>query len=512
MKDEFNDNSDLTTKEDTKEENTETNNDANMEGLGFDDKTENSSDEQTKETKENEINDADSVEMDTDSNEELVGEKPINENEEIKTDANSEANVSEGTEESEYGEGSEGGDLEEINDIKNRVSDLIGKKKYIDDAKDIANNSETGRYYTDHTDIHKKQVTDKTLETSNALKEAIEAGNFDNREMDDKTVPFTSNINNKLLACAAMSHDTGMSDHGYDLVMELGEDGKPTKTPQKDNDGNYVFKIQDPDDCSKFTPVRENHTLNSALNVLKNRSEYKEMGFNDNEINQMAVLCFSHSKSNSGIKNLNNKNDWEEGFSRINALVNKYNEDNKDNQISFDKNSLSNDETLSLLATSALALRVGDVSRDTIKDAPSQSGEKVHINKDLINSDANSYEEEVGAINCVEIGDTKDTMNNVISRKCHVGEQNITQNETEFDKENGKIVHSITVADGEFAPHCTIEAIKEHIGEFGSSGLGKYEIMIDLGNKKGKQELYNAKLQRFISESKLDERIKLRFN
>lgn len=58
---------------------------------------------------------------------------------------------------------------------------------------------------------------------------------------------------------------------------------------------------------------------------------------------------------------------------------------------------------------------------------------------------------------------------NLKSRQVHVGEQNIVDNKTYFDKEKKKIVHEVVIEDGNIAPYCTIEALRDHIGEMESA-------------------------------------------
>lgn len=60
----------------------------------------------------------------------------------------------------------------------------------------------------------------------------------------------------------------------------------------------------------------------------------------------------------------------------------------------------------------------------------------------------------------------------------HIGEQNITENHTGIN-EDGKVQHIVTVNDGNYAPYCTQEALKDHLGEFASAKDGQFVVKVD---------------------------------
>lgn len=289
---------------------------------------------------------------------------------------------------------------------------------------------------------------------------------------------MVGNIDKSVLEGAALSHDTGMRGDGYALTPVLDETGKQMKDEngkklyEKDSDGHYKVKAES---NSNFEEVRDNHSLNSAINVLADRDKYKELGYSDSQIDMMAAECMAHSKSSSGVASLNSKADWSDCFDRIDATVEKYNEDHPDSPITFDRTQFeSNDEKLGQLATSTLALRVGDVSRDSGPEAVSQSGEAIHIDRDTINDDGGSIKEELKDADITR-GEDFEVVDNTKSRQVHTGEQNITENHTSCDA-NGNINHEITVNDGNSAPKCTQEAISDHLGEFASAKDCKFNI------------------------------------
>ncbi len=208
-----------------------------------------------------------------------------------------------------------------------------------------------------------------------------------------------------------------------------------------------------------------------------NRDEFKELDYSDEDIDKMALACMVHSKSNSGVHDLNSIADWSAGFDRMDSLVAAWNADHKDNQISFDRTPFENStEKLGILASETLALRVGDVSRDSGPEAEAQSGEAVHVDRDSINDMGGTIEKEVQDAD-ITIGDKNEDVPSVKSRQVHVGEQNITENHT-YVGTDYSIIHEITVADGCSAPECTQEAVTDHLGELNSAKDAEFTVII----------------------------------
>lgn len=344
---------------------------------------------------------------------------------------------------------------------------------YYDEAKQVAINSpDNGRYYTDHREAHVEMVANKSLEVSDALKDAIKLGGV-NRESSADRVAFSINIDRMTIEGSALSHDTGMRGNGYAL----------------DDKVNGIYGVHE-EDNSDFNEVRNNHSINSALNLLENRDKYKEAGYSDEQIDKMAAECMAHTKSNSGVHDLNSKAEWSDCFDRIDAAVDAYNKDHSDAKIKFDRSIFENDDNkLGELASETFVLRVGDVSRDSFAGAEAQSGEAVWIDRSTLNNHSgrdietydvdgrghfiepntkekiNAYDLETrGAI--IKIGE--DTVESSKSRQVHVGEQNIVKNHT-YCNDVGIITHSVNVEDGASAPYCTTEALKDHMGELATA-------------------------------------------
>ena len=341
-----------------------------------------------------------------------------------------------------------------------------------------AASDDMGKNFTSHNEDHLEQVRAKTSE---ALAAMVNTLNFGSIERDGATgdVHFDEHVDFRVAQAAAEAHDTGMSNHGY--VFDCDE----KKVPRRDVNGNIIVLKQNSLD---FISIRSNHSANSALNVLRARESYKAIGFTDAQVDEIAVLVYAHSKSNSGVTDLNNSKSWSDCFDRIEALKNKFNADHPNNKVSFTRSRFegaSNARKLGSLATEALALRVGDVSRNSGPDALAQSGEIVHVEKSTVNSSGNSWKDEIeGAV----IMRANVPVTHDLSRRIHIGEQNIVDNHTEF--KNGALTHTITINDGSYAPHCTAEAIVDHIGELASAKNGHFVVELKFNSSCDKMEQY----------------------
>lgn len=350
---------------------------------------------------------------------------------------------------------------------------------YYDNAGTLALNNADGRAFTDHKQAHAEMVAKKTSEVADAVVAAIKRGGLSNSIGDEK-IAFGSNINRKLLEAAALSHDTGMSGSGYALSPLMGDNGKQLKDEfkrkmyEKGEDGKYIVH---PEDNVNFSEVRENHSLNSAINVLKARSEYIKAGFTDNDVDRIAAECMAHSKSGSGVSDLNRRYDWSDSFDRIDAIVDAYNADHPEATITFNRSVIEeDDDVFSSVVSETLALRIGDVSRDSWPDAEALSGEIVHVDRATLNNSAGSVEGELENA-LITIGDKGDTVDSLKSRQVHAGEQNIIDNRT-YANSAGRLTHKITVNDGSSAPKCTQDSISDHLEEFLCIGDEKFDVEI----------------------------------
>ncbi len=370
-----------------------------------------------------------------------------------------------------------------------------------------------GKNFTEHNEHHVEQVKEKTTEALDANVAAIREGKME-RPGATGDVHFSDQmVDYKTTQAAALAHDTGMSDHGYALRF--------------DENGNVLgVDKQNPTD---FDSVRQNHSANSALNIMTHREEYKEAGFTDSQVDEMAVLTYAHSKSSSGVGDLNNSASWSVCFDRMDALKDQYNKDHPDKEITFDRTRFEgeqNRERLGSVATETLALRDGDVSRNSGPDAVSQSGETMHVEKkeEPEKQNPKNWKDETHNFE-VKRGDTvleppvipegvtdqkvveayeKQTENVLKAKQVHIGEQNIVDNHTEL--KNDRLTHTITVADGNHAPLCTAEAIKDHVGEFATAKNSDMDIDVQFNSPcdSHTQDQYDA-FRDYIKNAKNDD-------
>ncbi|MBQ8307143.1 MAG: hypothetical protein IJX90_13110 [Blautia sp.] len=351
---------------------------------------------------------------------------------------------------------------------------------YYETSREVAINSpELGRLFTDHKTAHALLTTAKTLEAVQVLKEAVEKGSLPGTAKQGH-VAFGTSIDMAVVEGAALSHDTGMSGSGYALTEAVDEAGNTVK----DENGSTVYEYLENglyalhhEDNSQFTELRSNHSFNSALIVLINRERYKAAGYSDEQVDHMAILCMAHSKSTSGVRDLNSREDWLLCFDRMDSLVYAYNQDHPDAPISFERTPFEQDEDLlAAVVTESLAIRVGDVSRDSHPDAEAQSGELVHIDRSTIDDHGGSIEAEIEPMTAV-IGEEGDELLHLKDRQVHAGEQNITMNRM-YLGDDGVVTHEITVADGCSAPLCTQSSIGDHLGELYSARDGQFAVSI----------------------------------
>ena len=339
-------------------------------------------------------------------------------------------------------------------------------QNYYKRAKEIALNNEEGQVYTDHNTEHFMMVLDKTTSIIKSIKEYVTSKPSASTN-DTDYIPFSDKVNSNVITAISLAHDTGMCGFGYTFCI----DSNGLYIKQKDN----YYKMK-PLNITDYSEIRTNHGLNSALIVLQNRKELRNLGFTDVEIDEIATICMSHFISTSGVFNVNSKKNWFECFLRINSAIKAYNNDNTNSLIYFDEKPLISDNYLRTLATESLAIRLGDVSRDSGPKAKSQSGEIVFVDRNSFNNKGNSIESELKNAH-ITIGDSGKEILSLKSRQVHAGEQNILFNETHIGS-NNSLVHTITVKDGNSVPKCTQTAIHDHTRVLASAPKESFDVEI----------------------------------
>ena len=350
--------------------------------------------------------------------------------------------------------------------------------------------------FTNHTEEHVLMVTDKTLEIMDSFGKAINKGTFQKantfskNNQDPNRLNFRiGKINGETLVIASVYHDAGMKSGGYIIDKEgkvvLDDYGKPKKAI----DGN---------------DIRKNHALNSAIVLLVDRDFWKNT---DVDVDFACLLCFAHSKSTSGVRDLNSKSDWINGFNKLDRAIKAYNSEHE-KKIYFNRERFEKDDNLlSVLMTSALAIRLGDVSRDSGKHAKAQNGGEIVVYKSTVNSLANDAPGE--AQNARVYNYRTGFVKGLFSRQVHVGEQNNVLNHTLLD-ENGKVYHEMTIEDGNYAPYCTFQNVIEHCGEIESAPDADIYVRIQFNNDVTShyQKVYNQMRQAYYDQ-KGDKAIKI---
>mgnify|MGYP003514467714 CR=1 FL=1 len=339
--------------------------------------------------------------------------------------------------------------------------------------------------FTDHTEEHFLMVAEKSAEIMEVFGQAIKKGTFQKNNTFEKNAQDSNRINFGLgtiddadVLLASIYHDSGMKAGGYVLDKEgcvvLDEYGKPKKA----SDGN---------------DIRKNHALNSAIILLADRDLWKDI---DVDIDAATLLCFAHSKSTSGIRDLSSKSDWIKGFDKLDRTIKAYNSEHE-YKIFFNRERFENDDILlSNLITTSLALRLGDVSRDSGKHAKSQSGGEIVVYKSTVNSLAKDAPSE--AQNARVYNYRTGYINSLFSRQVHIGEQNNVLNHTFLDK-NDRVYHEMTIDDGNYAPYCTFQNVLEHCGEIESAPDADIYIRIVFNNDVSAQykKVYNQMRQTY---------------
>lgn len=348
-----------------------------------------------------------------------------------------------------------------------------------------------GRYFTNHGMEHVKMVKEKTLEACLSIHKYIKNNSFPKRKYK-----VNGKYNEKIVIAAALSHDVGMNGDGLKrksvFSNEFIEKVKSKYTNEDiDNinlniynhyeynkvagmlalDGikdiekyNIEFSNQKMND---YDEVRKNHSLNSARFVLENREKYKKIGLDDKAIDEISCLCYVHSKSSSGLKDLTNKEEWNDVFDTLEGLS-EYLSDASNKNISFNRDNFKSSFNMNRLITETIALRIGDVSRDSFIGNVSQSGEKITLSDDD-----------------VWIGD-RETISDEDSKPIHQGEQNINRNRLIYNTERNELVHKIFMTNKNMYCKQIAKAIKEHIKELATCNNLIFAVEIIMNEKSTK--------------------------
>ena len=181
--------------------------------------------------------------------------------------------------------------------------------------------------YCDHTEAHTLQVAFLSMKALNAIsEESVATTQYSQATEAEYREIFVAGLLHDLGMAAGMIEDGHPMMYGVNIETKYNEVSKTATLVASLIDLSMKKK-------GKLSNIiRENHTLNSAVAILSMRSELEALGL---DADRLAMLCFSHSKSNSGVGLLTEASDWALCVTKIQEAVAVYNANNPTNQVSF---------------------------------------------------------------------------------------------------------------------------------------------------------------------------------
>lgn len=324
---------------------------------------------------------------------------------------------------------------------------------HYENGKIIAGNIESFNSYKEHYLLeggHIEKVHDKSLEAADVITEYLEK-NTDQRL-------YSADIDYKTLEVMALYHDTGMD----------GNIPKPEYGIQKE----LYNKTGKPEQIAFEDTFRKYHSLESAIHVLRDRKQIESKGVNADEA---AVGCLLHSKSCSGVCDLEDPSQWGAAIKGLQDRVSEYNEQHPEEQISFDSSFLLdekgdfNQKKLSEMRTECLCLRVGDGNGHDELSRISQNGKEISFdleNYEFTESDK-GWRDEIARGEVWIDGQMLDNANDPSGsgRMYNLGEGNLKKMSMESGPE-GQVVQVFEVSHINSYPYCTQKCIEERLKEF----------------------------------------------
>lgn len=368
--------------------------------------------------------------------------------------------------------------------------------------------------FKEHCEIddgHIEKVRLKSLEAAESLEKHFAKNDYDGI--------YSPNIDKNAVEIMAIYHDTGM-DGG--ILPEEYEAKKEAFISNEENRKRFVdkylekerklanrFKLPfDPSEVEKTAndefervgfeeSIRKNHSLESAIHVLKDRKKIEAMGV---DADRVALGCFLHSKSNSGCEHLESEKEWADSIDRLKARVAEYNLENPDDRIEFDSSFILgkdgfDKDALASMRSEVLALRIGDSNGHDMNSKTSQGGESIEFTlerrpakeglpEDFVKTNGDKYEsfflevqEAEVKVGGTELNNTNDPKG--YARMFAVGEGNFRSMSCTVD-EKGELNQSIELCDSDAYPLSTQQCIMERIGEYRSGDPAKCTFVIKL--------------------------------
>ena len=330
-------------------------------------------------------------------------------------------------------------EVREKHEVARKVSEEYYKK-----GRELAESYQQLRSFTDHNSLHIDQVCEKTLKAAEVLEDCL------------RNDPNYGPIDEGEALAAARLHDTGM-------------DGDTSRNYQ-DIDGKGTV-----DDGTK---LRKDHASNSAMHILENRDALEAAGVDPDRV---AFYAFAHSKSSSGLSDLNSEECWNKAFDNIEKFVEMHNNNpNCTQKVSFDRSKFDDPEVRASARSTIAALRFGDANRDAPEGDQNltQGGGVIEVDSSGYdrNHEYGDWEEERKAFKAtatypdgrVAHTGTDDFDKTKYSTGIYVGEGNLSTINCVKGK-NNEITEEFAVKDATMAPHCTFNAINERLGEMSTA-------------------------------------------
>lgn len=341
-------------------------------------------------------------------------------------------------------------------------------KRHYDKATEVAKNGKNTVLwtFTSHGPDHIQQVVNETMQAADAMDDLQAHGGFMKGELD-----------RPMLIATAQYHDTGMDGGIKDYSKDNGEQ------------------------------LRKDHGFNSAMHILEDAKVFESMGINPSKA---AFLALTHTKSNSGIKDLSNPDDWKKGLDNMENAVREYNERADElgvPHIEFDRNAVFGGEptkdNIGSMANMTAALRLGDANREANIPLKSQAGGVYKIESHPGEWCKSADEEAAEAVISItdvtgrhELSADDIMMSKVkgfeYSKKIVLGEQNLMTADAVFDAETNSLQEKFVLRSGQMSPYCTCMALEERLGEMNTINGVPRTIRVRLTGVKNESELNDS--------------------
>lgn len=251
--------------------------------------------------------------------------------------------------------------------------------------------------------------------------------------------------------------------------------------------------------------IRNNHSMTSALHILKNRNNIKADG---GDADKIALLAFLHSKKASAVDALNDSAQIKAAVERLSCMVGEYatSPDHYFTSVNFTL------EIIEQVKNNATALRLGDAFGHDSSSDRTQNGGRMKINPYSANLDATKWQDEIEKSDLKYYGNGSNTQINNrndphgTTRMYQFGEGNIRVMKSQVAK-NGGFEAVIEVNDGSSFPLCTQECIRERIKEMDTATHLKRTMTIivhEYASKPQNNGLVKSSYNKFIEAVEKD--------